>query len=587
MLKKMKLDATAEKNIKTWLKGRYDQDVKDNIQELIEAENRTQLTDSFYKNLEFGTGGMRGELGVGSNRMNKYTVGAATQGLANYLNKCFEGQEIKVAIAYDSRNFSPEFGKIAADILSANGITVYLYKELRPTPQLSFTVRELGCQSGIVITASHNPREYNGYKVYWVDGSQVVAPHDKNIVAEVNAITNVKDIKFKGVKKRIKMVGEVLDKKYLKAVKSIAVSPRIIKKQKDLKIVFSSIHGTGITMVPPALAQLGFDNVTIVKEQATPDGNFPTVVYPNPEEKEAMSLALKKAREIDADLVIATDPDADRVGMGVKNPEGEWQLLNGNQAASLIIFYLLKVWKAAGKITGNEFVCKTIVTTDLIDAMAEKAGVKCYNTLTGFKYIAQVIRELEGDQTFIAGGEESYGYLIGDKVRDKDAIASCAMIAELTAYAKDKGISLFDFLADMYKTFGFYYEGLISVTKKGKTGAEEIQQMMTDFRNNPPKTLAGSKVIRMDDLGELTRKNLLTGESFVIESGKMGMESSNVLQFFTEDGTKFTCRPSGTEPKIKFYIGVKDKLKNKSEFNETLEKLKLKVAKIGQELNLD
>jgi phosphoglucomutase len=464
---------------------------------------------------------------------------------------------------------------------------VYLYKELRPTPQLSFTVRELGCQSGIVITASHNPREYNGYKVYWVDGSQVVAPHDKNIVAEVNAITNVKDIKFKGVKKRIKMVGEVLDKKYLKAVKSIAVSPRIIKKQKDLKIVFSSIHGTGITMVPPALAQLGFDNVTIVKEQATPDGNFPTVVYPNPEEKEAMSLALKKAREIDADLVIATDPDADRVGMGVKNPEGEWQLLNGNQAASLIIFYLLKVWKAAGKITGNEFVCKTIVTTDLIDAMAEKAGVKCYNTLTGFKYIAQVIRELEGDQTFIAGGEESYGYLIGDKVRDKDAIASCAMIAELTAYAKDKGISLFDFLADMYKTFGFYYEGLISVTKKGKTGAEEIQQMMTDFRNNPPKTLAGSKVIRMDDLGELTRKNLLTGESFVIESGKMGMESSNVLQFFTEDGTKFTCRPSGTEPKIKFYIGVKDKLKNKSEFNETLEKLKLKVAKIGQELNLD
>jgi len=587
MLKKLKLDATAEKNIKTWLKGRYDQDVKDNIQELIEAENRTQLTDSFYKNLEFGTGGMRGELGVGSNRMNKYTVGAATQGLANYLNKCFEGQEIKVAIAYDSRNFSPEFGKIAADILSANGITVYLYKELRPTPQLSFTVRELGCQSGIVITASHNPREYNGYKVYWVDGSQVVAPHDKNIVAEVNAITNVKDIKFKGVKKRIKMVGEVLDKKYLKAVKSIAVSPRIIKKQKDLKIVFSSIHGTGITMVPPALAQLGFDNVTIVKEQATPDGNFPTVVYPNPEEKEAMSLALKKAREIDADLVIATDPDADRVGMGVKNPEGEWQLLNGNQAASLIIFYLLKVWKAAGKITGNEFVCKTIVTTDLIDAMAEKAGVKCYNTLTGFKYIAQVIRELEGDQTFIAGGEESYGYLIGDKVRDKDAIASCAMIAELTAYAKDKGISLFDFLADMYKTFGFYYEGLISVTKKGKTGAEEIQQMMTDFRNNPPKTLAGSKVIRMDDLGELTRKNLLTGESFLIESGKMGMESSNVLQFFTEDGTKFTCRPSGTEPKIKFYIGVKDKLKNKSEFNETLEKLKLKVAKIGQELNLD
>lgn len=587
MLNKLKLDPTAEKNIKTWLKGRYDKTIKDEIQQLIDEGNTTQLTDSFYKNLEFGTGGMRGELGVGSNRMNKYTVGAATQGLANYLNKCFSGEEIKVAIAYDSRNFSPEFGQIAADILSANGITVYLYKALRPTPQLSFTVRELGCQSGIVITASHNPREYNGYKVYWVDGSQVVAPHDKNIVAEVNAITNVKDIKFKGVKKRIKMIGEVLDKKYLKAVKSIAVSPRIIKKQKDLKIVFSSIHGTGITMVPPALAQLGFENVTIVQEQATPDGNFPTVIYPNPEEKEAMSLALKKAQEIDADLVIATDPDADRVGMGVKNPEGEWQLLNGNQAASLIIFYLLKAWKSAGRLTGNEFVCKTIVTTDLIDAMADKAGVKCYNTLTGFKYIAQVIRELEGKQTFIGGGEESYGYLIGDKVRDKDAIASCAMIAELTAYAKHKGISLFDFLADMYKTFGFYYEGLISVTKKGKTGAEEIQQMMTDFRNNPPKTLAGSKVIRMDDLWALKRVNIKTGEVSEIESGKMGMESSNVLQFFTEDGTKFTCRPSGTEPKIKFYIGVKDKLKNKGDFEATLEKLKLKVAKIGHELNLN
>lgn len=586
MLNKLKIDPTAEKNIKTWLRGRYDQDVKDEIQGLIDAENTTQLTDSFYKNLEFGTGGMRGELGVGSNRMNKYTVGAATQGLANYLNKCFTNEPIKVAIAYDSRNYSPEFAKIAADILSANGITVYLYEELRPTPQLSFTVRELGCQSGIVITASHNPKEYNGYKVYWVDGSQVVAPHDKNIVSEVNAITNVKDIKFKGVKKRIKMIGLVLDRKYLKAVKSIAVSPRVIKKQKDLKIVFSSIHGTGITMVPPALKQLGFENVTIVQEQATPDGNFPTVVYPNPEEKEAMSLAIKKAQEIDADLVIATDPDADRVGMGVKNPEGEWQLLNGNQAASLIIFYLLKAWKSAGRLTGNEFVCKTIVTTDLIDAMAEKAGVKCYNTLTGFKYIAQVIRELEGQQTFIGGGEESYGYLIGDKVRDKDAIASCAIIAELTAYAKHKGISLFDFLADMYKTFGFYYEGLISVTKKGKTGAEEIQQMMTDFRKNPPKTLAGSKVVRMDDLGELKRINMQTGEVSVIESGKMGMEASNVLQFFTADGTKFTCRPSGTEPKIKFYIGVKDKLKDKSEFNDTLERLKLKVAKIGEELNL-
>ncbi len=587
MLKNLNLEKTVEKNIKTWLNGRYDEETKDAVRKLIDEGNSTQLTDSFYRNLEFGTGGMRGEIGVGSNRMNKYTVGAATQGLANYLNKVVTDEPIKVAIAYDSRNFSPEFAQTAADILSANGITVYLYKELRPTPQLSFTVRELGCHSGIVITASHNPREYNGYKVYWNDGSQVVAPHDKNIVEEVNAITNVKNIKFKGVKKRIKMIGEVLDKKYLKAVKSIAVSPRMLKKQSDLKIVFSPIHGTGITMVPPALAQLGFTNVTIVKEQANPDGNFSTVVYPNPEEKEAMTLAMNKAKEIDADLVIATDPDADRVGMAVKNPKGEWQLLNGNQAASLIIYYLLKSWKKAKKLTGKEFVCKTIVTTDLIDAMAEKSGVKCYNTLTGFKYIAQVIRELEGQETFIGGGEESYGYLIGDKVRDKDAIASCAMIAELTAYAKQNGISLFDFLADMYKQYGFYYEGLVSVTRKGKTGAEEIQQMMADFRANPPATLAGSKVIRMDDYGQLTRTDFKTKETVSIPSGKLGIESSNVLQFFTADGTKFTCRPSGTEPKIKFYIGVKSKLKNKEDFDATLEQLKDKVADIAKELKLN
>jgi phosphoglucomutase len=586
MMKTLKLDPTAEKNIKTWLKGKYDTDTKAGIQKMIDEAAATQLTDSFYKNLEFGTGGMRGEIGIGSNRMNKYTVGAATQGLANYLNKTFPNQEIKVAIAHDSRNFSPEFARIAADVLSANGITVYLYKELRATPQLSFTVRQLGCQSGIVITASHNPREYNGYKVYWVDGSQVVSPHDKNIVAEVNAITNVKDIKFKGVKKRIKLIGDTLDKAYLKAVKSICVNPRMIRRQSDLKIVFSPIHGTGITMVPKALSQLGFTNVTIVEEQATPNGDFPTVVYPNPEEQEAMSLALKKAKEIDADLVIATDPDADRVGMAVKDPKGEWQLLNGNQAASLIIYYLLKAWKKAGKLTGKEFVAKTIVTTDLIDAMTVNAGVTCYNVLTGFKYIAQVIRELEGQQTFIGGGEESYGYLIGDKVRDKDAIASCAMIAELTAFAKDKGLSLFDFLAEMYQKNGFYYEGLISLTKKGKSGAEEIQQMMADFRAKPPKSLVGSKVIRMDDYKSLMTKDLKTGEERAIPAGKMGIESSNVLQFFTADGTKFTCRPSGTEPKIKFYVGVRAKLKNKSEFDSTLAGLKDKVKAIGVELGL-
>ena len=585
MLENLNLDKTAEKNIKKWLKGKYDDETKATINKWIEEENVTQLTDAFYKNLEFGTGGMRGEIGVGSNRMNKYTVGAATQGLANYVKKVVTNEPIKAAIAYDSRNFSPEFAQIAADIFSANGITAYVYEELRPTPQLSFTVRELSCHIGLVITASHNPREYNGYKVYWNDGSQVVAPHDKNIVEEVNNITNVSQIKFKGVKKRLKTIGERLDKKYLKAVKSIAVAPRIIKKQNDLKIVFSSIHGTGITMVPAALKQLGFENVHTVEAQDKPDGNFPTVVYPNPEEKEAMSMALAKAKEIDADLVMATDPDADRVGMAVKDPSGEWQLLNGNQAASLMIYYLLKAWKKAKKLTGNEFVAKTIVTTDLIDAMAERANVDCYNTLTGFKYIAQVIRELEGKKTFIAGGEESYGYLIGDKVRDKDAIASCAMIAELTAYAKHNGNSLFDFLADMYREFGFYYEGLVSVTKKGKSGAEEIQQMMVDFRKNPPTSLGGSPVIRVDDYKELTRTDK-DGNKAEIESGKLGIESSNVIQFFTADGTKFTCRPSGTEPKIKFYIGVKGELKIKSDYDKVMTELKAKVASIVDELGV-
>jgi phosphoglucomutase len=585
MIQDLTLDKTAEKNIKKWLSGKYDQETKDTIQKWIDEKNVTLLTDSFYKNLEFGTGGMRGEIGAGSNRMNKYTVGAATQGLANYLNKCYPEGNIKAAIAYDSRNYSPEFAQIAADIFSANGITAYLFPELRPTPQLSFTVRELGCQAGLVITASHNPREYNGYKVYWNDGSQVVAPHDKNIVEEVNAITTISKIKFNGVKKRLKTIQPALDKKYLKAVKEISVSPRINRKQSDLKIVFSSIHGTGITMVPQALKQLGFENVHIVEEQAKPDGNFPTVVYPNPEEKEAMSMAMALAKKIDADLVLATDPDADRVGMVVKNPSGEWQLLNGNQAASLIIYYLLKAWKKGKKLTGNEFVAKTIVTTDLIDAMAEKAGVKCYNVLTGFKYIAQVIRETEGKEQFIAGGEESYGYLIGDKVRDKDAVASCAIIAELTAYAKHNGISLFDFLSDMYMQYGFFYEGLISVTKKGKAGAEEIQKMMTDFRKNPPTSLAGSPVLRMDDYGSLKRTQLDSNKVTPIKTG-LGIESSNVLQFFTKDGTKFTCRPSGTEPKIKFYVGVQTKLKSKEEFEETLNSLKNKVENIGKELGL-
>ncbi|WP_159470863.1 phospho-sugar mutase [Dyadobacter sp. 3J3] len=582
------LDPTVLAKVNTWLEGDYDIDTKQSIQQLIDEGNDTELTDAFYKDLEFGTGGLRGLIGVGSNRMNRYTVGTATQGLANYLNKAFPNQEIKVAIAYDSRIKSDEFSQIIADIFSASGITVYLFEALRPTPELSFAIRQLGCQSGVVVTASHNPKEYNGYKAYWNDGSQVVAPHDSNIIDEVNAIKSIDDIKFVGDPSKVIKIGADIDEKYLDHILSLSISKDAIARQKDLKIVYTPLHGTGVTLVPQLLKKMGFESVTVIEEQAEPNGNgqFPTVVYPNPEESEAMSMAVNKAKEIDADLVLGTDPDADRVGIAAKNHHGEIQLLNGNQTASVLIYYLLNAWKDAGKLTGTQFVCKTIVTTDLIDKMAASYDVKCYNTLTGFKYIAQVIREKEGIEQFIGGGEESYGYLIGDAVRDKDAIASCAMIAELTAYAKDKGLSLFDMLIEIYKKFGFYYEGLISLTKKGKTGAEEIQQMMADFRANPPKTLAGSEVIRMDDYKALTTTDFTSGITTEIPSGEMGIESSNVLQFFTVDGTKFTCRPSGTEPKIKFYVGVRAELESKEDFDSVYAGLKEKVKAIGEELGL-
>ncbi len=584
----VQLEANVNEKVNAWLSGNYDNDTKQQIQQLIDEGKSTELTDAFYKELEFGTGGLRGLIGIGSNRMNRYTVGAATQGLANYLNKNFAGEEIKVAIAYDSRIKSDEFSSIIADIFSANGFTVYLFEALRPTPELSFAIRELGCHSGVVVTASHNPKEYNGYKAYWVDGSQVVAPHDKNIIEEVNAITSVDSIRFEGVPSRIHKIGAEIDEKYLNHILSLSISKEAIVRQKDLKIVYTPLHGTGVTLVPKLLNRMGFRNVTVIEEQAEPagNGNFPTVVYPNPEESEAMTMAVKKAEEIDADLVMGTDPDADRVGIAAKNLDGTIQLLNGNQTASLLIYYLLNAWKDAGKLDGKQFVAKTIVTTDLIDAMADDFNVKCYNTLTGFKYIAQVIREKEGLEQFIGGGEESYGYLIGDAVRDKDAIASCAMIAELTAYAKDRGLSLFDLLVEIYNRYGFYYEGLISVTKKGKTGAEEIQQMMADFRANPPKQLAGSEVIRMDDYKQLKSTDFTKGVTVDIPSGELGIESSNVLQFFTADGSKFTCRPSGTEPKIKFYVGVRGELTDKTEFDNTLVNLKNKVNRIGRELNL-
>lgn len=578
-------DPIALSNITKWLNGEYDTATKKSIQDLIDKGENTLLTDSFYKSLEFGTGGMRGEMGVGSNRMNQYTVGAATQGFANYLNKCLPNQTIKVAIAHDSRNNSPEFCRIAADIFTANGIEVYLFPALRPTPQLSFTVRHLGCQAGLVITASHNPKEYNGYKAYWSDGSQVVAPHDKNIVNEVNAIQSVTDIKFKGNDSLLHLLDESIDQAYLETITDNCRQPEVIARQKDLKIVFSPIHGTGITLVPKALAKLGFEAVHIVEEQAEPNGNFPTVVYPNPEEKEAMTLALNKAKAIDADLVIATDPDADRVGAAVKSPNGEWELLNGNQMASLILYYLLNIDKKLGRLSGKEFVAKTIVTTDLIDKMCAKQGVPCYNTLTGFKYIAQVIRELEGKEKFIGGGEESYGYLIGDAVRDKDAVASCAMIAELTAYAKDQGKSLFDFLAEMYVENNFYYEGLISLTKKGKAGAEEIQQMMVNLRSNVPSTVAGSKPLKVLDYEGLLETDLLTGKSTPIVVGR-GIEASNVIQLILADGSKVSARPSGTEPKIKFYVSVNTPLKSAEDFDTTFESLKAKVKEIQNDLGL-
>lgn len=580
------IDPTTQHQIDQWLNGNYDADTKATIQQLLTEGKTTELIDAFYRNLEFGTGGLRGVIGVGSNRMNRYTVGAATQGFANYLNAAFPNQEISVAIAHDSRRMSPEFSRIAADIFSANGIKVYLFSDLRPTPELSFAIRQLGCQGGVVVTASHNPPEYNGYKVYWNDGSQVVDPHDAGIIAEVARVTSIDDIKFAGVPEKIQLIDEEIDAPYVKRLVANSINPDVIKRQHDLNIVYTPLHGTGITLVPRTLKDLGFTNVHIVEQQAVPDGNFPTVKSPNPEERDAMQLALDLANSLNADLVMATDPDADRVGVGARNHHGEFELLNGNQVASLLIYYLLRAWKEAGKLTGKEFVAKTIVTTDLIDKICANNNVICYNTLTGFKYIAAVIRELEGKEQFIAGGEESYGYLIGDFVRDKDAIASCAMIAELTAYAKDKGLSLFDLLMEMYQENGFYYESLVSLTKKGKEGAEQIQQMMADFRANPPQQIAGSRVLRVDDYKALTRTHLDTDETTQIMSGKLGIESSNVLQFFTEDGTKVSARPSGTEPKIKFYVSVTEPLTHKGAFDETYDQLKEKVKRVISDLNL-
>ena len=575
------LDPSVLQKVNTWLQGSYDADVKQQIQKLLDDKAYTELTDSFYKDLEFGTGGLRGIMGPGSNRVNKYTIGTATQGLANYLKKTYPGEKIKVAIAHDSRNNADLLASTTAEVFSANGIHVYYFEALRPTPELSFAVRHLGCKSGVMLTASHNPKEYNGYKAYGDDGGQLVAPHDKAVMDEVAAIKSIDEVKFNRVEENIETIGKDIDDLYLSEIVKLSVSPEAIKRQKDLKIVYSPIHGTGITLTPKALALFGFENVILVDEQTTPDGNFPTVVYPNPEEKEALTLALKKAQETDADLVLATDPDADRVGIAVKNDQNEFILLNGNQTGSLLINYLLTAWQGKGKLTGKEYIVKTIVTTNLIEAIAKAKNVTYYNTLTGFKYIGELMTKLQGKQTFIGGGEESYGYLIGELVRDKDAIVSSAFIAEMTAFYKDKGSSLFEALIDTYIQYGFYKEKLISITKKGKTGAEEIIAMMDKFRNNPPATLGGSKVITLKDYEKGVETDLNSNTTKALELPK-----SDVLQFITADGSIISARPSGTEPKIKFYCSVNGKLASKAAYHETDHQLEAKIDTIMKDLGV-
>ncbi len=560
-----------------WLSPAFDENTRNQVQNLLN-NNEEELYESFYKNLEFGTGGLRGIMGVGTNRMNKYTVGMATQGLSNYLKKNFAGlPEIKVAIAYDSRNNSRYFAEITAAVFSANGIRVYLFNKLRPTPELSFAVRHLGCQSGVVITASHNPKEYNGYKVYWDDGGQIVSPHDKNIIAEVNQVTDPSQVNFDADTKKIVGIGTEVDDAYFREVEKLVFNKDIIRKHADLKIVFTALHGTGITLLPIVLNALGFTNVILEEQQAIPDGNFPTVSSPNPENREALEMAIAKAQTEDAEIVLATDPDADRIAMAVKDDDG-YKLLNGNQTASLLTDYVLEQWQKNNKLTGNEFTVKTIVTTELMKAISESYGVPSYDVLTGFKYIAAVIRRNEGKARFICGGEESYGFLTGDFVRDKDAISTAVLIAELFTYVKENGQTLLQRLEAIYQKHGFYYETLVNVVKEGAEGAVAIERMMADFRQNPPAIQGESPEMVLDYRGQICQ-NLKTGVDEKLE----GFPVSNVLQFFYADGTKISVRPSGTEPKIKFYFGVKmpadDSMKNlESKANRKFEMIKKELG---------
>jgi len=575
------LEQTVMQKARQWLDGNYDAESKAAVKALIENDHK-ELVESFYKDLEFGTGGLRGIMGVGSNRMNIYTVGMATQGLANYLKKNFAGEPIRVAIGHDSRNNSRKFAEHVADIFASNGFTVYLFDALRPTPELSFAIRELKCQSGVVVTASHNPKEYNGYKAYWTDGAQVTPPHDKNIIEEVSKITDVDQILTGRNPENITILGEDFDELYLNKVHALSLSPECVAKHHDMKIIYTPLHGSGVRLVPASLKKYGFTNVHLVPEQAVVDGNFPTVESPNPEERKTMSMAIDLAAREGADLVLATDPDSDRIGVALRNKKGEYVLLNGNQTLVLLMSYQLTRWAELGKLDGKQYVVKTIVTSQMANAVAAHFGVKCYDCLTGFKYIAKIIRENEGKTTYIGGGEESFGYLAGDYVRDKDAVSACSLAAEAAAWALEtKGLTLYEWLQELYVQYGFYREGLVSVVRKGKEGAEFIQQMMVDFRQNPPRTIVGSPVVKVLDYLTLEETDLKSGAKRPIEQDK-----SNVLQWFTEDGTLISVRPSGTEPKIKFYFGVKMPLASVGEFDKTLAALDEKIEAIKKDLKL-
>jgi phosphoglucomutase len=574
------MDDVILKRSAAWLVGNFDELTKNEIKRLQQG-NPNELAEAFYRNLEFGTGGLRGIMGVGTNRMNKYTVGMATQGYANYLKQSYPGAPVRIAIAHDSRNNSRVFAEIVANVMAANDIKVYLFEALRPTPELSFAIRHLGCQGGVVCTASHNPKEYNGYKAYWNDGGQLVPPHDKNVIKEVDKIESVDDVKWRGGEKNITLIGREVDEAYISMVKSLSVYPEIIQKQHDLKIVYTPIHGTGITLVPEVLKIFGFTNVSIVEEQSEPDGNFPTVVYPNPEESEAMSIGLKKAKKIDADILLGTDPDADRVGIGVKDNDDNWVLLNGNQTAVLAFNYMIEARKEKGVAQSNDMVVKTIVTTDMIDVIAERSNIKCYNVLTGFKWIAELIKEKEASENYVIGGEESYGLMIGSKLRDKDAVSAVAILCEMAAYEKDKGRTLFQKLIDLYVQFGFYKEHLISITKKGMNGQKEIAEMMETYRGNPPQTINGSAVVQLLDYELSNGRNLQSGEEW-----KIPLPKSNVLQFILADGSKISARPSGTEPKIKFYFSVHTALNTANDFDAVHRSLNDRIQGIISDMGL-